>query len=202
MKIVLPEPDGFALAAEAIRAGEIVAYPTETVYGLAVDPFSETAVEKLFHAKGRDSASPILLVVADEAQLKHVAAAISSNARRYMETFWPGPLSLLFPKAQRIVASLTHGNEKIGVRCPSCPTARLLCLSVGHAVTSTSANRSGMPAARSVDEIDVPDVAIAIDGGRLESEFPSTVFDPDLRIVHREGAISAKQLLVAVDTED
>ncbi|HNR34815.1 MAG TPA: L-threonylcarbamoyladenylate synthase [Candidatus Hydrogenedentes bacterium] len=194
MKIVPPTPDGIREAAQAVRAGEIVAYPTETVYGLAADPFSEEAVARLFDIKERDRGKPVLLIVANAAQLAGVVSAVSPEAEACIRAFWPGPLSLLLPKAAWLAPGITAGAEKVCVRETSCPIARTLCEYTGHAVTSTSANPSGGEPARSIDEMDMSGIAIAIDGGLLPFSPPSTVYDPDERRILREGAISGQTL--------
>lgn len=194
MKVVPPIRESYAEAASLIRAGEVVACPTETVYGLAVDPFSETAIETLFRVKGRDARNPILLVVAHESQLAEVVREITPAARRYMDAFWPGPLTLLFPKAAGLSDALTAGQDRIAVRCPACPIARDLCAVFGHALTSTSANRSGCPPATSVQEIDLDGIALAIDGGALPESAPSTLLDPESGRILRAGALSEETL--------
>jgi L-threonylcarbamoyladenylate synthase len=194
VKIVQPSPKGIADAARALVSGAIIAYPTETVYGLGVDPFSDDALGLLFSAKGRDEGNPILLIVADLEQLNGVVSAVSERARAFADAFWPGPLSLLLPKSNRLPDRLTAGKPLVCVRCPACPVARSLCQAVGGAITSTSANRSGHAPARSLAEIDLPGVAIGIDGGVLAPSPPSTVFDPETGQVLRAGTVSAEAL--------
>lgn len=203
MRIVPPTPEGIREAADAIRAGEVVAYPTETVYGLAVDPFSEDAVARLFAVKERDRGKPVLLIVADAAQLAGVTVAVSPEAEACIRAFWPGPLSLLLPKAAWLAPGVTAGAAKVCVRETSSVIARALCEAVGHAITSTSANRSGGEPARSLEEIDMPGIAIGIDGVALSPSPPSTVFDPDERRVIRAGAVSENALRrVSVEARD
>ncbi len=195
MKIVPPEDSGLAEAAAVLRDGGIVAYPTETVYGLAVDPFNEAALARLFAAKGRTDANAVLLVIAAPAQADAVASAVDARASRYMASYWPGPLSLLLPAKPGLPAALTAGSGKVCVRCSAQVTARALAAAFGGPITSTSANRSGFAPARDVASLDVPDVAIAIDGGHLGDGATSTVFDPATGVVLREGAIPAAELL-------
>ncbi len=195
MRIVASTAENMVEAAALVRAGEIVAYPTETVYGLAVDPFSVTALEKLFAVKGRAETNPVLLIVSNIDQVIQVVSTISDDARTYADRFWPGPLSMLFPKSDRIPAALCAGGPKVCVRIPAHETARALCAAVGHAITSTSANKSGKPPATSPHEIDFPGVALCIDGGTLPPSQPSTIFDPDTRTILRKGAISSESLI-------
>ncbi|MCC6156165.1 MAG: Sua5/YciO/YrdC/YwlC family protein, partial [Candidatus Hydrogenedentes bacterium] len=102
MRIVPPTLEHLTEAAALIRAGEVVAYPTETVYGLACDPFSTTAIQRLFAAKGRAETNPVLLIAANIDQVIQVVSTISDNARTCADRYWPGPLSMLFPKSDRV----------------------------------------------------------------------------------------------------
>ena len=194
MRILPPTSEGIREAATLIRQGDIVAYPTETVYGLAADPFSNAAVQRLFEVKSRDTANPVLLLVADADQLAAVVARVSPAAAACMRAFWPGPLSLLFPKSDRLSPVLTAGRDTVCVRQTPHAVARDLCLAVGTAITSSSANRSGEPPARSLQELDLPGIAAGLDGGALPARAPSTVFDPETRAVLRQGAIAEADL--------
>ena len=194
MKVVAPDKAGIARAAQAIAAGEIVAYPTETVYGLAVNPFSEAAVDRLLKVKGRGPDTAILVIVADDIQLEQVAAEITPAARQFMEAFWPGPLSLLFKKSHVLAPSLTRHFEKVCVRCPGLDMARELCKASKLPLTSTSANRSGETPASAVGDIRLDGISVAIDGGVLPPSPPSTIYDPDTDRIIREGAISREAI--------
>ncbi len=192
---VQPDTAGIAQAVEALRSGEVVLYPTETVYGLAVDPFNAQAVEKLFKVKGRDADKPVLLIVGNVGQLDTIVSEISPHAKVCMDAFWPGPLTLLLPKTDAVPDSITAGSSKVGVRSPGLDVARALCNTFGGALTSTSANLSGEAPAVSLDGLDLSGVALAIDGGRLDAATPSTLYDPESRVVLREGAISLEMLV-------
>ena len=198
MHVVAPDETGLKEAAAAIQRGEIVAYPTETVYGLGVDPFQDAAIERLYAAKARSAKSPVLLIVGDFSQLDDVVGPISDQARKYMEIFWPGPLTLILPASPKLSRLLNAGAGRIGVRMPACEIARSLCIAAGRAITSTSANISGQPAALSVAGLDVPNVSVAVDGGILDHSATSTVFDPDSGVVYREGVIAAAHLVAAL----
>ncbi len=189
MRLVPPTPEAIAEAASLIRAGEVVAYPTETVYGLAADPFSVAAVAKLFAVKGRSASEPILLVAANIAQVEEVVYEMSDRAKAYANRFWPGPLSLVLPKAECVPAVLCAGEANVCVRIPAKECSRALCLAFGHPITSTSANKSGGPAPASPGEINLDGVALCIDGGTLRPSLPSTVFNPDTGSVIRHGVI-------------
>ncbi len=183
-----------ARAVEALRAGEVIAYPTETVYGLGANPFDEGAMNRLFEAKGRDRSNPILLIVASRSQLDRVVSGISPQALACMESFWPGPLSILFPRHPLLPDMITAGSDKVCVRCPGLEWARTLCAAFGGPVTSTSANRSGAPVVQSLGELDLPGVNLGFDGGTLDSTQASTILDADSGSILREGAILREQI--------
>ncbi len=194
MEIAAPTPEGIAKAAGLLRAGEIVAYPTETVYGLGVDPFCEDALRTLYRVKGRDPGAPVLLIVSSMEQLESIVAEVSPRAAAYAKAFWPGPLSLLFPHALGLPEALCGDASRVCVRRTSCATAASLCDAFGGPIVSTSANASGEAPAMSPEEIEAMGIALCLDGGRLEAGPPSTVLDPDTGEVIREGAISREQL--------
>ena len=194
MKRLPVSEDSIALAAKILREGGIVAYPTETVYGLAVDPFSEEALHRLMQAKGRPETNPILCVIAGVEQLDALVAAISPEAQRCMERFWPGPLSLVLPKKSGVPDLLTAGSDRVCVRHPDHATARALCAAFGGPITSTSANRSGEPAVSDLDDLHLEGVELALDAGPLPPSAPSTVYDPETDAVLREGAIAAEAI--------
>lgn len=194
MERVAPDVAGIQAAVDALQQGEVVVYPTETVYGLAVDPFNPGAVEKLFRAKGRDADKPVLLIVGNAGQLDPIVASVDGHAQACMDQFWPGPLTLLLPKTAVLPSCITAGGEKVGVRCPGLDVARELCLAFGGAITSTSANLSGEPPAMTLDGLELPDVALAIDGGTLPDAIPSTLYDPESRSVLRAGEISVEAI--------
>lgn len=194
MEIVAKTPEGIAKAAESLRAGEVVAYPTETVYGLGVDPFNEPAIRRLYRIKGRPSGNPVLLIVSSMEQLSGVVAEVSARAACYAEAFWPGPLSLLFPSSERLPGDLQSTGGRVCVRHTSCEVASRLCEAFGGAIVSTSANASGDTPAISPDEIQAVSIALCIDGGTLAPSPPSTVLDPETGEVIREGAITRAEL--------
>ncbi len=194
MEIVAPTSEGIARAAGLLRAGEIVAYPTETVYGLGVDPFSEDALRSLYRVKGRDPGAPVLLIVSKMEQLEPIVAEVSPCAAAYAAAFWPGPLSLLFPQASGLPEALCDDRARVCVRWTSCAIAASLCDAFGSAIVSTSANASGDAPAMSPEEIEAVGIPLCLDGGRLQASLPSTVLDPDTGEVIREGAVTRAQL--------
>ncbi|MCX5864260.1 MAG: L-threonylcarbamoyladenylate synthase [Deltaproteobacteria bacterium] len=132
-----------AQACTVLRTGGVVAFPTETYYGLAVDPFNQAALSRLFALKGRSSDKPVLLIADNPSQLETLVAEIPPPFTLLMERFWPGPLTLVFPGAAALPALLTGNRGTIGVRVSSHPVARQLVRAFGRPITATSANLSG-----------------------------------------------------------
>lgn len=188
---------GMHAAVAHLKTDGVVAYPTETVYGLGVNPFSEQALDALFAVKQRDEGRPVLLIVDNLEQLDGVVSNMPETAMRCVNAFWPGPLSLLLPAARRLPTRLTDGNEHICVRCPDHAAARGLCRYWGGPITSTSANVSGHPPATAPEDAALPGVALLMDGGVLHSQMPSTVFEPESGRMLREGPITASMLEAA-----
>lgn len=198
MIIVKPDVQGIQQAVISLKNNQVVAYPTETVYGLAVNPFSEKAIENLFQVKGRIENKPILLVIGDIKQLEEIVVSVSEKAKKYIDKFWPGPLSLMLPVVPTISRKLTAGKEKISIRWTSHPVAQRLALEFGHAITSTSANYSGKMPARDISEL--PEgIAIVIEDTFPEKSEVSTVFDPDTGEIFREGVIKKDELMKILD---
>lgn len=195
MTLVPPDEEGIARALEALAEDQAVAYPTETVYGLAVNPLSEKALERLFTIKGRDPDMPILLIVADDSQLQPFVSFIEEKTRACMQRFWPGPLSLLFPAAAGLPQAFVGARGRICLRCPENALARLLCEQWGGALTSTSANLTGEPPARTAEAASLPGVALTLDGGALPNCTPSTIFDATTGRIIRSGAVDDTLLI-------
>jgi L-threonylcarbamoyladenylate synthase len=137
-----PDPAVIAKAAALIRAGKLVAMPTETVYGLAANALDETAVRAIFTAKGRPSTNPLIVHIETEADVKRVAAAFPDSARRLAAAFWPGPLSIVLPKGPDVPDAVTAGGPTVAVRCPAHAVARALIRNAGVPLAAPSANRS------------------------------------------------------------
>jgi L-threonylcarbamoyladenylate synthase len=185
-------------AARIIRSGGIVGFPTDTLYGLAVDPFSAGAVQRVIDVKGRRDGQPLPLVARDLAQVVEGVGVMSALACALAARFWPGPLTLVVPALPRIAAAVTGGTGRVGVRVPAHAVARDLCDACGHPVTATSANLSGAPAAVTADEMaaSVGGVDLLLDGGPAPGGLPSTVVavsDDGVRLV-RSGAVSWEEV--------
>lgn len=197
MEILSPTPANIRRAAEMLVAGEVIAYPTETVYGLGVDPFNEAALARLYAVKKRDERNPVLLIIGGMDQLALITRELTPKAEAYAKAFWPGPLSLVLPGEADLPQSLRGPDGKICVRWTSHPIASELCTLFSDCIVSTSANLSGQPPARSAAEVPSSGVSVCIDGGILGTGPASTVFDPETEEVLREGAIS-KEVLARV----
>ena len=189
-------PDAAVLleAAAIIRAGGIVAMPTDTLYGLAADPFSTAAVERVFAAKGRGAERALPLIAADVAQIEEQLGPLPREGRRLAAACWPGPLTLLVPRPSTMPDELTGGLEQVGVRVPAHAVARELCRAAGRLLTATSANPSGAPASADPDEVARTmgeGIVLLLDAGPTPGGPPSTIVDVsgrDARLV-RPGAI-------------
>jgi len=195
-----PDEEKLAEAVRVLREGGVVVFPTETFYGLGADARNETAVEKIFRIKGRNFRNPLPVIVADDGELIPLVEEIPAAATILMQTFWPGPLTLIFRAAPSVSSRLTGGTGKIGIRVSSHPVARFLAASLAGPLTATSANPSGGPECSSADAVirvlgDLPDAVIdggATPGGAGSTILDVTVFPP--RIL-REGAIPRNLIL-------
>ena len=185
-----PSPADLDAAAAAIRRGDLVVYPTETVYGLGADALEQGAIDRVFAAKGR-SDDPLSLAVPDvDAAVDLVGAA--GRVVAFMEAFLPGPVTVVCAKPPSVPEALTGGRDRVGVRVPDHEVAVALLERVSP-VTATSANVSGRPAARQVADLD-PELedaaAVVLDGGETPGG-GSTVVDPQRGVIHRRGALAA-----------
>ncbi len=198
MRPVEPLEPQLAEAVAVIRRGGVVAFPTDTLYGLAADPESAESVNRVRALKGRDAAQTIALVAADLAQVERISV-LTLMARHAAAEFWPGPLTVLI-RAKPGLAPTTIGPDGlVGVRVPNHDVALALTRACGHAVTATSANRSGQPATADPDEVAaaLPDLDLLIDAGKAPGGPPSTLVDlsGDAPRLVRAGAIPWDRVL-------
>lgn len=147
IKIYDPQQDaeGVRRAAELLRQGGLVAIPTETVYGLAADACNAEAVRAVYAAKGRPSDNPMIVHIADREMLPELVAAVPPAAALLADAFWPGPLTMVLPRSQRVPLTTTGGLQSVAVRMPSHPVARAVIRAAGVPLAAPSANRSGSP---------------------------------------------------------
>jgi len=187
-----------------LRAGGVVAYPTDTFYGLAVDPRSDEAVRRLYEVKGREEAAAIALIAADAVQAYAVGDFLP-GARRLAQRFWPGPLTIVVPMAPGLSRRLSGERRTIGVRVPAHPAARALALAVGFAITATSANRSGTPATCDPAEVvrGLGDrIDVLLDAGATRGGPPSTLVEVVVAgppVLHRAGAVAWERVLESLE---
>ncbi|WP_263384779.1 L-threonylcarbamoyladenylate synthase [Granulicella arctica] len=189
-------PDQLKRAAELLRQGKLVAFPTETVYGLGANALDSQAVESIFEAKQRPHWDPLIVHISDRKMLSQVAE-VPATAETLIAAFWPGPLTLLLPRSSAIPDQITANRPLVGVRMPRHPLALALIAAAGVPVAAPSANRFGhtspTTAAHVLDDLDGRIDAI-LDGGPTEVGVESTVFDPSAGIIYRPGAITAAML--------
>lgn len=175
-----PAPSVLREAAGIIRDGGLVAFPTETVYGLGADGTNPAAIRRVYEAKGREETKPILVLVSHRKDLARLVRCIPTGVHAVMDACWPGPLTLVFPALDSVPRELLGGGATIGVRHSGAAIAGALCRTLGGPVTAPSANRSGEPEPLTAE--DVADqlgdrVDLVLDGGRSPSDQPSTVVD-------------------------
>lgn len=197
MRTVLTE--SVAEAVEFIKRGGIVAFPTETVYGLGANVFDETAIAKIFKAKRRPNDNPLIAHVGEIEQIKQIAGEITPNARKFIEAFFPAPLTLVLPKSDKIPLIATANLETIGVRMPQNKTAREFLKACGVPLVAPSANLSGRPSPTKWEAV-YEDLNGRIDcilqGEATEIGLESTVVDctSEIPLILRTGAVSLEDL--------
>lgn len=178
-------------AVRAIRAGDLVVYPTETVYGLGADALDPDAVERVYEAKGRARSKPLSMAVPDvETAARHTS--LTERERRFMREFLPGPVTAVVEAGPEVPEELTAGRERVGIRIPDHDLALSLLREVSP-VTATSANVSGNPSVRRAAELDPAIrevVACVLEGDAGTEETESTVVDVERGEIHRRGALA------------
>jgi L-threonylcarbamoyladenylate synthase len=193
------EAENLTRAVEALRRGDLIIFPTETLYGLGADAFNRAAVAQVFQLKGRDRHNPLPVLIADVAMLNALVEEIPPIAAKLMDRFWPGPLTIVLPAQKGIPQPLLNQRGGVGVRVSSQPIATALVKALGRPLTATSANPSGKEPACTLEQARryfAQRVELFIDGGTLASRTGSTVVEVtgnDLKII-RAGEISAAKL--------
>ena len=193
-------PDALARAGELIRAGALVAFPTETVYGLGANALDADAVGRIFEAKGRPGDNPLIVHISDPGQLPPlINAEPSPMARALMDAYWPGPMTLIFPKSELVPMAVTAGLSTVAIRFPAHPDARALIDTAQRPIAAPSANRSGRPSpttAQHVLEDMAGRVPLILDGGPCAVGLESTVIDVtgDTPRVLRPGGVTPEMI--------
>jgi L-threonylcarbamoyladenylate synthase len=194
-RIVKADADGaLAEAVAVLKGGGLVAYPSDTVYGLGAAAGDARAVERVFAVKDRDAEKAVSLLLADAADLAPICAQVPFLARVFAQHYWPGPLTLVLRRSPAFHSAALGGGDTVAVRVPDHPFLRELIRALGEPITGTSANRSGRPACRSAQEVEQElgdAVDLIIDGGPSREGPESTVVSltGSLPVVLREGAI-------------
>lgn len=194
-----------AAAARALRAGELVGLPTETVYGLGADAGSDSAVARIFAAKGRPAEHPLIVHVADVSGVAQFASGVPDFAQKLMQAFWPGPLTLILPRRPDVGAAAAGGQATVGLRCPSHPVAHALLLAARtlgvQGVAAPSANKFGRvsPTTAAHVQDEFGDSLLILDGGACEVGIESTIIDctRGAPVLLRPGAITREQVRAA-----
>ena len=196
---VAPEPDLIAEAVRVLRGGGLVAFPTETVYGLGARALDAAAIERIFVAKGRPRSHPLIAHVLDEAQARTLAREWNERASALARAFWPGPLTIVVPRASAVPDAVTGGGDSVAVRSPAHPVAQALLAALGEPIVAPSANRyqalsptRAEHVVRSLGDADV----LVLDGGACSEGIESTVVDVRgaLPEILRLGSVSREQL--------
>jgi len=198
-------PASIAQAAAALGRGELVAFPTETVYGLGANAGDDAAVAAIFAAKGRPSDHPLIVHVADSAAAEGFAAAVPAFARKLMDAFWPGPLTLILPRRPGMGEAAAGGQGSIGLRCPAHPVALALLLACAgrgvRGLAGPSANRFGRVSPTTAEHVrsEFGDALLVLDGGPCRVGIESTIVDctREAPVLLRPGMITPAQLEAA-----
>ena len=190
-------------AAEILRAGGLVAFPTETVYGLGADASNPAAVKKIFAAKGRPADHPLIVHIADMSELKHWAAEVPRAAWLLAEKFWPGPLTMVLKRSPQVNDLISGGQNTIGLRVPGHPVAQKLLKAFGGGIAAPSANRFGRLSPTTAEHVreELGDaVEIILDGGACDVGIESTIVDLTCEppAILRPGRVSAQQIADAL----
>ena len=192
-------PEAIREAAELIRKGELVGMPTETVYGLGANALDENAVKKIFEAKGRPGDNPLIVHVSCLDEIPPLVREIPDSAKRLMEAFWPGPMTLILPKSDRIPSAVSAGLDTVGIRLPASEAARDLIRESGCPIAAPSANRSGRPSpttAQHVFEDMDGRIPMILDGGDSEVGVESSVIDAtgEVPVILRPGGVTPEMV--------
>lgn len=186
-------------AAQVLKSGGLVAFPTETVYGLGANALDEEAAGKIYAAKGRPSDNPLIVHVARKEDVDRLTAYIPEAGKKLMERYWPGPLTLIFPKSGAVPLGTTGGLETVAVRMPSDPVANRLIALAGVPVAAPSANTSGRPSPTTADHVyqDMNGkIELIVDGGEVGIGLESTIVDVSGTVptLLRPGAVTVEML--------
>ncbi len=206
MKTIINQPskEAYERAGQILKNGGIVAFPTDTVYGLGAVYKDKDAVSKIFEAKGRDEKKPLSILISDISEVKLLADEISPKAHKLMRRYWPGALTLVFKKKEGIPDNVTAGKDTIGIRMPSSDVARNIIKEAGSPLATPSANTSGKRSsvtAKDVEEDLDGKIDMLIDGGACDIGIASTVVDVTKEPfeILREGVITKEMIKTTIE---
>jgi L-threonylcarbamoyladenylate synthase len=201
-----PETERLNRIADVVRQGGVIAYPTDTFYGLGCDPFNPAAIERLFAIKQRERDKPILLIISDPSLVVWLTSERGERFGQLSQHFWPGPLTLVLRASERLPSALSGETGTIGIRLPDHALCRRIVSAAGGVLTGTSANLTGQPSAVTADAVlsqlgEALD--LIVDGGPTPGGLPSTVLDltqEPPRLI-REGALPIHPLMALINAE-
>ncbi|MBR7554096.1 L-threonylcarbamoyladenylate synthase [Allobacillus sp. GCM10007491] len=198
-KIDTPEDHRLNEAADWLKDGKLVAFPTETVYGLGADARNDQAVKNIFEAKGRPADNPLIVHVGDVEAVSELVTEVPEHAKKLMETFWPGPLTIILPVGNQLASDVTAGLDTVGIRIPDHEIGRALLKAANIPVAAPSANRSGRPSPTSAAHV-ITDlngrIDGVVDGGITGVGVESTVIDCSMEtpMILRPGGVTREQI--------
>ncbi|WP_242867727.1 L-threonylcarbamoyladenylate synthase [Clostridium sp. Marseille-P299] len=197
----------FETAIQLLKEGQLVAFPTETVYGLGGNALDETAAKRIYEAKGRPSDNPLIVHIADIKDLEKLAVDIPEAAYQLANAFWPGPLTMILKKSEIVPLSTSGGLNTVGIRMPSDPIASMLIKESGLYIAAPSANSSGRPSTTKAEHV-IEDlsgkISMIIDGGAVDIGLESTIVDlsGEKALILRPGFITREQLMDVIGDVD
>lgn len=205
-QLLKADENSLDLAAKYFSAGEVVAVPTETVYGLAGNAYNGETIKKIFEAKGRPQDNPLIVHISDMEMLKEVASVIPGTAYKLADAFWPGPLTMIMKKSEKVSPVTTAGLDSVGIRMPSDPFAHALIVKTGIPFAAPSANVSGRPSptdAKTVFEDMNGKIPLVVDGGECFAGVESTVVSllNETPIILRPGYVTKEDMEEVLGTE-
>lgn len=202
-----PHPEDIARVVEYLNDGKVIAYPTETIYGLGADVFNKKAVKRIYDLKARDPGLPISILVADLKMMREVVSEVPDSALPLMRKFWPGALTICLPAAPSVAKGFVTTTGKVGIRISAHPVAAAIVSAFGRPITTTSANLTYFPPSLSVKHIERyfgTKIPCIVDGGECEPSRGSTVVDvaeETMRVI-RDGAVSADEVIKSFQGHD
>lgn len=198
-KLLKPNEESINLACELLRRGEVVAVPTETVYGLAGDATNGSAIKKIFEAKGRPADNPLIVHISNLEMLNGIVSEFNEDAKKLANVFWPGPLTIIMPKGEKICKETSAGLDSVGVRMPANKIAREIISRSGISFSAPSANLSGKPSPTTAQDVfsDMNGkIPLIIDGGESDAGVESTVISvlEEIPVILRPGIVTKEDI--------